>query len=162
MDDIRTDRLLLHAIDVAEGTRIVSRKAVPTDLWVDDFPFDGDVSAVTMFLTATTAFGEQRPFGYYRIDRMSDGRAVEGVGFKSKLVANCVEIGYGLAPSARGRGYAREAIVGMLEIARKFGVETVTADTARDNLSSQRSLIRAGFQLVSTDADSHHFRLGLD
>jgi hypothetical protein len=67
--DVRTPRLELHAIDLAEAGRIVDRRAGPTDVWADDFPFEGDVEAVHMFLQATAARGEQRPFGYYRLTR---------------------------------------------------------------------------------------------
>jgi RimJ/RimL family protein N-acetyltransferase len=111
MTDVRTSRLQLHAIDVAEAERIVARNAGPADAWADDFPFDGDVGAAGGFLHATAALGEQRPFGYYRVTRLSDGRAVGGVGFKGQPHGGCVEIGYRLAPSARGHGYVAEAVI---------------------------------------------------
>jgi hypothetical protein len=76
MTDIRTSRLQLHAIDVAEAERIVARCAGPADAWADDFPFEGDVGAVSGFLRASAARGEQRPFGFYRITRLADGLAV--------------------------------------------------------------------------------------
>src|SRR5580658_10064075 len=63
MTDVRTSRLVLHAIDVAEGERIVARSAGPADAWADDFPFEGDVGAVGGFLRASAALGEQRPSG---------------------------------------------------------------------------------------------------
>src|ERR1700733_3739656 len=98
MTDVRTPRLKLHAIDVAEAERIVARSAGAADAWADDFPFEGDVGAVGGFLRATAALGEQRPFGYYRITRVSDGSAIGGIGFKGQPDGGGVEIGYGLAP----------------------------------------------------------------
>src|SRR5580658_8934059 len=56
--DVRTSRLELHAIDVAEAERIVARRAGPSDAWADDFPFEGDVGAVGSFLRATAELGE--------------------------------------------------------------------------------------------------------
>jgi RimJ/RimL family protein N-acetyltransferase len=159
MTDVRTSRLRLHAIDVAEAERIVARSAGPADAWADDFPFEGDVGAVGRFLRATAALGEQRPFGYYRITRLSDGRAVGGVGFKGQPHDGCVEIGYGLAPSARGHGYAAEAVIGLLTVTADHGAFRVIADTTLDNIASQRTLIRAGFRLVSTDAELHHYEV---
>lgn len=100
MTDIRTSRLLLHAIDVAEAERIVARKVGSADAWSADFPFEGDVGAVAGFLRATAEHGDQRPFGY-RITRLADRRAVGGIGFKGQPKGDGVEIGYGLAPSAR-------------------------------------------------------------
>jgi len=155
--DIWTSRLQLHAIDVTEGERIVARSAGPGDAWADDFPFEGDVGAVGGFLRATAARGEQRPFGYYRITRLADGRAVGGIGFKGQPEGGRVEIGYGLAPSARGHGYAAEAVVALLAIAADHGLSKVIADTTLDNIASQRSLIPAGFRLVGTDGELHHY-----
>src|SRR5580704_10390380 len=132
MTDVRTARLQLHGIDVAEGERIVARQAGPDDAWADDFPFEGDVGAVGGFLRATEALGEQRPFGYYRITSRSDGRAVGGIGFKGQPDGGCVEIGYGLAPSARGHGLAAEAVMALLTVAADHGLSRVVADTTRD------------------------------
>lgn len=158
MNDARTARLLLHPVDEAEARRIAARSPGPTDRWVEDFPFDGDLAALGGFLRATAAHGEQRPFGYYRVDRLVDGRAIGGIGFKGRPNAGCVEIGYGLAPSARGHGYAAEAIGAVLGIATSLGLSTVVAETTPDNVASQRSLTRAGFHLVDTDGDRHRYR----
>jgi RimJ/RimL family protein N-acetyltransferase len=149
----------LHAIDVAEAERIVARSAGPADTWADDFPFEGDIAAVKGFLRATVTHGEQRPFGYYRITRLTDGRAIGGIGFKGRPDGGCVEIGYGLAPSARGHGYAAEAVTALLTVAADHGVSRVIADTTLDNVPSQRTLIRAGLRLVSTDAELHRYEV---
>jgi RimJ/RimL family protein N-acetyltransferase len=162
MTDVRTPRLALHAIDAAEGQRIVARRAGPTDVWADDYPFEGDLGAVGSVLRATAANGEQRPFGYYRVTRLADGQAVGGIGFKGQPVSGCVEIGYGLAPSARGNGYAAEAVVALLAIAAGHGLSKVTADTALDNIASQQSLIRAGFRLVGTEGEFRRYEALLD
>jgi RimJ/RimL family protein N-acetyltransferase len=157
MADIRTRRLELHPVDVAEAERIVARSAGPSDAWADDFPCEGDIIGLGGFLRATAALGEQRPFGFYRITRWSDGLAVGGVGFKGQPDGGCVEIGYGLAPSARGHGYAAEAVVALLTVAANHGLSRVIADTTLDNLASQRTLIRAGFRLLSTDSELHYY-----
>jgi RimJ/RimL family protein N-acetyltransferase len=162
MTDIRTSRLELHAIDVDEGERIIAQAAGPADVWADDFPFEGDVGAVGGFLRATAEGGEQRPFGFYLISRLADGRAVGGVGFKGQPNDGCVEIGYGLAPSARGQGYAAEAVVALLAVAAEQGLARVIADTDLNNIASQRTLIRAGFRLVDTDDELHHYEAVLD
>jgi RimJ/RimL family protein N-acetyltransferase len=140
----------------------VARRAGPADVWADDFPFEGDVGAVGGFLRATATDGEQRPFGYYRIARLADGRAIGGVGFKGRPAGGCVEIGYGLVPSARGHGYAAEAVAALLAVAAGYGLSRVIADTASDNVASQRTLIRAGFRLVGTDVELHHYEAILD
>ena len=103
--------------------------------------------------------GEQRPFGYYRITRLSDRRAVGGIGFKGRPDGGCVEIGYGLVPSARGHCYGAEAVTALLTVAADHGLFRVTADTTVENVASQRTLIRAGFRLVSTDAGLQHYEV---
>src|ERR1700678_3475473 len=89
MTDLETPRLSLHAIDTAEGERIVARRAAAEDAWAEDFPFDGDVIGVTAFLRATAAHGAQRPFGCYRITRTADGKAIGGIGFKGQPSNGC-------------------------------------------------------------------------
>ena len=90
-------RLQLHPIDVAEGERIVARSAGPDDTWAG-FPLRGRRRRSGGLPRATASPGEQRPFGYYRITRLADGRAIGGIGFKGQPDGGCVEIGYGLAP----------------------------------------------------------------
>ena len=133
----------------------------PADAWADDFPFEGDVGAVSGFLRASAAQGEQRPLGFYRITRLADGLAIGGTGFKGQPDSGCVEIGYGLAPSARGHGYAAEALIALLSIAADHGLSTVIANTTLDNVASQRTLIRAGFHLVGSDSGLHQYEVSL-
>ena len=162
MTELQTPRLSLHAIDAAEGERIVERCPAAGDAWVEDFPFDGDVIGVTAFLRATAAHGDQRPFGHYRITRTTDGKAIGGIGFKGQPSNGCVEVGYGLSPSARGHGYAAEALVALLTVATDDGLSRVVADTTEDNIASQRTLESAGFRRVDTDGDLYLYEVLLD
>ncbi|AKU15513.1 GNAT family N-acetyltransferase [Luteipulveratus mongoliensis] len=150
MSALRTARLQLHAIDVPEGERIAERQPAPDDAWAEDFPCDGDTFGARAFVSATAEHGDQRPFGFYRVTRLADGLAVGGVGFKGQPDDGCVEIGFGLAPSARGHGYAAEAAAALLGLATEQGLSRVIADTTTDNIASQRTLERAGFRLVGT------------
>ena len=140
-----TARLSLRAIDEMEGRCIRQHAPQPGDAWAADYPFEGDLAAIGGFLRATEQNGEQRPFGYYQIRRQSDGLAIGGIGFMGPPDGNVVEIGYGLAPSARGHGYAAEAVVVLAQIAAELGVSTIRADTDVDNVASQRTLEHAGF-----------------
>ena len=157
--DIETTRLILHAIDEAEARRICARAFGPNDSWAADYPFAGDLAAVGSFLRATEQHGEQRPFGYYQISRATDRLAVGGVGFKGPPRGGSVEVGYGLAPSARGHGYVGEALTALLTVATNHGVATVLADTTVENVASQRTLTNAGFTLVGADADLQYYEI---
>lgn len=143
--DTETERLVLHPVDREEARRIHDRAPAGNDRWADDFPFGGDVAATGALLQATALRGDQRPFGYSLLRRRSDGLAIGGIGFKGPPEDGALEVGYGLAPSARGQGYATEALIAMLGIAAGLGVAVVRADTEPDNVASQRTLEKAGF-----------------
>ncbi len=145
-------RLELRAIDVGEGERILAGLPGPQDRWAPDYPFEGDIIAVTVFLVASDEQGDQHPFGYYQIVQRASGEAIGGIGFKGRPVDGCVEIGYGLAPSARGHGYAAEAVSALLSIAARNGITRVVADTTPDNSASRRTLERAGFRLRPSES----------
>lgn len=157
--ELRAKRLTLHAVDEPEARRIRDRAPGREDTWAADYPFEGDVAAVGGFLRATEQRGEQRPFGYYQVARSSDRVAIGGVGFKGAPRDGRVEVGYGLAPSARGHGYAAEALAALLTVAADQGVTTVIADTTEDNVASQRTLARTGFVLVGVDGELQHYAL---
>ncbi len=155
--DEETARLDLHAVDEAEARRLRDAAPGAGDLWADGYPFGGDLAALGALLRATERDGEQRPFGYHQIRVRADGRAVGGVGFKGQPVEGVVEIGYGLVESARGRGYAAEAVQQLMKIARAAGVTTIRADTELDNVASSVTLQRAGFRQVGADAELLHY-----
>jgi RimJ/RimL family protein N-acetyltransferase len=52
--------------------------------------------------------------------------------------------------------------VALLALAADQGLSRVIADTDLDNIASQRTLIRAGFRLVGTDDELHHYEALLD
>ena len=162
MTDLHTPRLMLHPVDAAEAERIAAGRSGDDDLWVEDFPGRGDVLAVTAYLQRTVDSGEQCPFGFYRITWTSDGRAVGGIGFKGRPEHGSVEIGFGLAPSARGEGYAVESVAALLKVAAERGLERVLADIDRANVASQRTLERAGFTHRRTEGDLCFYEVTLD
>ncbi len=161
MADLHTDRLILHPIDTDEAERIIADQPGPQDSWAHDFPFDGDIIGATMFLRATTTHGDQHPFGHYVIIRSADGLAVGGTGFKGQPEDGTVEIGYGLAPSARGEGFAAEAARALVDLAVEEGMSRVVADTNKDNTASQRTLEHAGFTKTGVNGDLLLYELNI-
>ncbi len=72
--------------------------------------------------------------------------ALVGVGgFKGAPVDGCVEIGYGIAPSYRGRGLATTAAAALVEVARRRGVTIVVAHTLAETNPSTRVLHKLAF-----------------
>lgn len=65
-----------------------------------------------------------------------------------------VDIGYGIAPSRRGRGSARRAVGDIVAWAKDCtNVIALTADTSTTNLASQRVLERNGFVRIGERID---------
>lgn len=61
-------------------------------------------------------------------------------------LAGVVEIGYGIAPSCRQRGYATRAVAHLLKVAvQDRAIRGLVAETMTGNLASQRVLERNGF-----------------
>lgn len=58
-----------------------------------------------------------------------------------------VEIGYGLAPSARGRGLGLASVTALLEWVRTEGAASVRAEVLPGNAPSLRLLDRLGFEV---------------
>jgi [ribosomal protein S5]-alanine N-acetyltransferase len=72
---------------------------------------------------------------------------VGSVGFKGRPDENaCVEIGYGIEPACRRKGYASEAVPALLDWAWASGVRRVVAECRPDNVASIRVLEKSGMQ----------------
>jgi len=74
----------------------------------------------------------------------------DGGGFLGSLVlfditGHQAELGFWLAPGARGRGVAVRAVAAAVSSARALGLTALVARTAEDNRASQRTLAAAGF-----------------
>lgn len=90
--------------------------------------------------------GDELPDSRILVERAT-GTAVGTLGTKGGPdEAGRVEIGYGLIPEARGRGYATEAgRVFLTHLLARPDVLRVTAHTARGNRASERVLEKLGF-----------------
>lgn len=78
-------------------------------------------------------------------------RIVGSGGFKGPPRDGRVEIGYNVAPTERGRGFATGAVILLCRLAAEQpGVDELFAETAVDNRPSQRVLEKAGFLKTGT------------
>lgn len=77
---------------------------------------------------------------------------VGDIGFKGKPVNHTVEIGYGIIPSEQGKGYATEAVTGIIDWALSTNlVRKVIAECLEDNIASIKVLEKLGFDRTGTD-----------
>jgi RimJ/RimL family protein N-acetyltransferase len=94
----------------------------------------------------------------YLIVRSSDSRFVGACGFKTRLGAGRVEVGYGVAPTVQGQGAATSALKLLTEIAFASGATEVLAEIVPENTASIRVVQKAGFQQIGArlDEDSEY------
>jgi len=155
---ITTERLLLTPL-----TRDIARQVASGErsgAWAEDYPTEGDLVIAGLLLADPTG-AEPGPWGSYQVVERGTGLAVGGVGFKGPPRDGAVEVGYGLAPSARGRGLATEAVRALVELALADPeVAVVEAEVQAGNHASERVLLRAGFTPAGAEAGAAWFRRG--
>lgn len=83
---------------------------------------------------------------------IAGGEIVGIIGLKSDDGRE-VEIGYGIAASREGRGFAGGAVAALLPILAERDITMVRAETSVDNRASQRVLERNGFSRTSERID---------
>ncbi len=115
--------------------------------WAADFPTEADVFIARMTAEAADDLDGDPLAEPWRSPWLveSEGRAVGMLGCKGAPADGVVEIGYGLAPSAQGRGLATEAAQALVDALAGSGVRTVLAETLVDNHASRRVLEKVGF-----------------
>lgn len=76
----------------------------------------------------------------------ADGCCIGGCGFKDTPQHREVEVGYGLAETRRGQGYASAALSQLVQVAKSSGeLDSLLAYITPDNTASIRLATRAGF-----------------
>ena len=82
----------------------------------------------------------------FYIVRLADNSIVGSCGFKSEPLDQQVEIGYGVAPSARAQGIASAAVAELIRIATQLGsAKRLMARVNPDNLPSIHVVQKNGF-----------------
>ena len=157
---IPAERLTLEGVTPAAATDLAQGGTGGFE-WLDGGPFEGTRDAAGMLVKAYQA-GTHRPeWGMFVLVRSEDGRAVGGMGFHGAPdEEEKAEIGYDLVESARGNGYATEALRALTIWAlARGGVSTLTATVDRANTPSQSVVSRAGFTQVGEDEETYAYAL---
>ena len=92
-------------------------------------------------------------FTQFQIVQKASDRVIGSIDYKYVPRDGVTEVGYGLNPVYAGHGYMTEALTAFLSFGRGLGIGTVRADTAPDNLRSQRVLIKCGFRFLREDGN---------
>ena len=149
--DTTTARLVMHPLGLEEARRILAAAPDSADRWAADYPFADELDVLPGFIAAFVAHGDPAPFGMYAVARRSDGAFVGGIGFFGPPDDGVAELGFGLVASARGHGFAAEALAAAIGIALENGATSVVADALLDNTASHATMLRAG--MVETARD---------
>ncbi|GAB3570210.1 GNAT family N-acetyltransferase [Amycolatopsis endophytica] len=148
-----TDRLLLRPWTTDEAVAVRAGERRPG--WAPDFPAEGDGVIAGLLAERPDWLSE---FGHHLVVERATDLVVGSIGLFWPPEDGVVEIGYGIAPSRRGRGYATEATVALTEFALKSpDVREVSAQVERANPASVRVLEAAEFECVADDGDVLRF-----
>ncbi len=160
-NEIRSERLLLRQLDLEEARALAAGRKDGLRPAADGYPLEGTIASASMVVRRGNAGVDMSGFGSYQVIRLEDGVVIGDIGFHGPPdPAGGVVIGYGLAPDARGAGYATEALVALSEWAlEQPEVKVVNADAALENRASQRVMERAGMRFVNETAEKRFYRL---
>jgi RimJ/RimL family protein N-acetyltransferase len=158
---IRTERLCLRQLEVEEARALLQGKADPERPWMAGYPTQGTLIAVEAFVRAIDNGADPGVYGVYQLVRRGDGVVVGDIGFHGPPDRRgSVTVGYGLAPAARGHGYATEALRALVAWAlARPEVAAVEADTTHANLPSQRVMERAGMRCYDRNDQLRFYRV---
>jgi len=160
MSDIVTARLCLRLVTADEVSAVLLGQRRSD--WAADFPTEGDqVIARLLARTGLPADDEALRFGHRLVVERDTGTVAGGIGFFGPPQDGEIEIGYGIVPSRRRRGYATEAVLAMVaDIFQVTGVQIVIANVDLDNPASIRVLEKSGMTLGNRRQEqaTYHFR----
>ncbi|PAU40107.1 GNAT family N-acetyltransferase [Vibrio coralliilyticus] len=141
---IETPRLLLRPF-VAED-RDITIDLLQNDAFMAYSP-TGAMNACLAQQRFEQLMSKSTAFGKLAIIERATGHLIGYCGLEEYTYQQqtMLELGYRLTPEARGNGYAIEASLAVLNIAKQQGIERVLALTEPDNVPSQKILLKLGF-----------------
>lgn len=159
--DLVLQRIVLRPITAESAAAVVD--GLRGDNWAADYPTDGDMVICTLVLRALDSGVEYQPptvitpwTGPWQVCVRTDesDTVIGGIGFKGGPANGTIEIGYGIAESARGHGYATDAVRALLQLVTGQDL-SVIAETEPGNTASERVLQRCGFVPTHTADDGN-------
>lgn len=147
---LQTDRLRLR--EYTQNDAAFVRALVNDPDWrrfISQPEVPDDAAAREWIRTRLVEPCQRQGYGLWAVERRDDGALIGMCGFVRRDTLPGVDIGYALAPGARGHGYVLEAVRACLEHGRTvLGFGRVLAITSPDNEASQRVLRDVGMRFV--------------
>jgi RimJ/RimL family protein N-acetyltransferase len=156
--EFETERLILRRWRAGDLAPLVALNADPEVMKYFVAPLSEEESRAQM--VRIEAKFDKQGFGFWALERKSDGVLLGMAGLNRPDLqvhfAPCVEIGWRLAKSHWGQGYAPEAARGALDLAfGTLGEKEVVAFTARGNDRSRTVMRKLGMTYDPADDFEH-------
>lgn len=151
MDTIKTKRLILRGVAMADAPDLYAMRAIPSVVQYTGVPQYTTLAQAEKYLdNLLSACGQGRCHAWMLRENTPVGAFVGFVCLWNKNHrANSFDIGYEQLPQMGGKGYMREAVEAVLAYAfSSLGLRMVLADPMEENLSSVHLLQHCGFALA--------------
>lgn len=145
-EGFETERLLLRRPRTADAEAILERYASDPDVTrFLSWPTHRTVSDTLAFVAYSAAEWQRWPGGPYLIFAREGGRLLGSTGFAFETPFRA-STGYVLARDAWGRGYARETLRALVDLAPQLGLRRLYAVCYVEHAASARVLEACGFE----------------
>ncbi|HMG16436.1 MAG TPA: GNAT family N-acetyltransferase [Saprospiraceae bacterium] len=164
MKPIETDRLIICELNISDAPFIL--KLLNTPSWIK---YIGDRNIKTIqdaenYLTSGPIESyNKNGFGLFKIELKDNNHAIGMCGLIKRDVLDDIDLGFALLPEYEAKGYAYEASMGVLKMAKSdLNLNTILAITLPENTSSINLLKKIGLQferLIKLKEDSEDLML---
>ena len=159
-DRLLTERLVLRRFAETDARRFAAYRSEPDVARYQSWDAPYPLERAEAFIGWLEAHHPDEPGEWYQLaiaERSAPGIVVGDCGFRSRLDDPAVvDVGFTLAPSAQGNGFATEAIAELLRYLFEDRVKhKVCADCDTRNRGSWRLLERLGFEREGTLRESY-------
>ena len=142
---LETDRLVLRRPAISDAGAIFARYSNDPEVTrYLGWPRHTTVEETHAFLQFSDSDWRRWPAGPYLIESRSTGELLGGTGLQFETPYRAAT-GYVLARDAWGQGYATEALLAVVAVARNVEVRRLYAICLPDHVASQRVLEKCGF-----------------
>lgn len=165
MKKIATDRLYLipFTIEICEellqgNTTILSQYGLKPSI---DWPDEDMLETLPRILINLKKVPAPSGFESWMIIKRDNDMIIGDIGFKGvPNLGSAVDIGYGITLNERRKGYASEAIAGLIQWAfSQPSVKLITAQSLLDNTGSAKTLEKQGFKRTGLLGEFIQWRL---
>lgn len=97
-------------------------------------------------------------YTYWLIINKENQKGIGFIGFKGAPdVTGYSEVGYGISPHYRRKGFMTEALEASINWGRLHGAKGITAKVLKTNIGSMKVLNNCNFKLVRSTEQEHHY-----